>query len=73
MVKHVRELCFPTDADGATPGAAGRDTLLVCYTVKLAKGAKFARQTVSTHGRTVGVRVVVRHTPVALCVPGHAD
>jgi hypothetical protein len=71
LLKKVSKLCLPVDADGATPDAPTRDTLLVCYAVKLPKGGKFVRQTVGTHTRTVGARIVGRRKPAELCVPGH--
>ncbi len=75
-LKRVSKVCLPADADGATPGAEARDTLLVCYRVKLPKGAEFARAVVSTRTRTAGVRTVGRRKPAELCVvgrvvPGH--
>jgi len=70
LVKKVTKICVPADADGATPGAAARDTLLVCYGVKLPKGARFPRQMVGTRSRTVGVRIVGRRKPTELCVTG---
>jgi len=71
VVKKPTKLCFPAAVDGATPGAPLRDTLLVCYALKLAKGGKFARLTVGTHTRTVGARIVGRRKPAALCLTGH--
>ena len=70
IVKNVSKVCLPVDADGATPGAPLRDTLLVCYAVKLPKGDKFARATFGTHTRTVGGRIVGRRKPAELCLTG---
>jgi hypothetical protein len=70
VIKRVTKVCLPTDADGATPGAAGRDTLLVCYAVQLPKGATFPREIVALRSRTAGVRVVGRRKPAELCVVG---
>ena len=72
LVKNVTKLCLPADADGATPDAPGRGTLLVCYAVKLPKGAKFPREIVGTRSRTAGVRTVGRRKPAELCVVGRA-
>lgn len=68
VVKKVSKLCLPADVDGATPGAPLRDTLLVCYAIKLPKGDKFARATFGTHTRTIGGRIVGRRKPAELCV-----
>ena len=70
IVKKPTRVCLPADVEGATPGAEARDTLLVCYAVKLPAGAKFVRQTVGTRSRSVGVRIVGRRKPGKLCVPG---
>jgi hypothetical protein len=72
LVKNVTKLCLPTDADGATPDAPGRGTLLVCYGVKLPKGGKFPRETVGTRSRTAGPRTVGRRKPAELCIVAHA-
>lgn len=71
LVKRVTKVCLPTDADGATPGAEARSTLLVCYEVKLPKGTKHRRAIVSTRTRTAGVRTVGRRRPAELCVVGY--
>ncbi len=70
LIKKPSKVCLPADVEGATPGAASRNTLLVCYTAKLAKGGKVVRETVGTRSRTVGVRIVGRRKPVELCVTG---
>lgn len=70
LVKKPTRVCLPADVEGATPGAETRDTLLVCYAVKLPQGAKFLRQTVGTRSRSVGVRIVGRRKPGELCVAG---
>jgi hypothetical protein len=70
IIKKVSRLCVPADVEGATPNAPGRDTLLVCYTVKLPKGVKFPRQMLGTRSRSVGVRIVGRRKPAELCVVG---
>lgn len=71
LVKKPTRVCFPVDADGATPGAETRDALLVCYAVKLPKGGKFARQSFGTHARTIGARTVGRRKPAELCLVAH--
>ena len=63
---------LPADANGATPGAEARSTLLVCYQVKLPKGSKFRREIVGTRSRTAGVRTVGRRKPTELCVVARA-
>lgn len=68
LVKKPTKVCLPADVEGATPGAENRDTLLVCYAVKLPQGAKFVRQTVGTRSRSVGVRIVGRRKPGEICV-----
>jgi hypothetical protein len=68
-IKKVSQVCFAASADGAPEDGAARPKALVCYAVKLPSGAKLARQTVGTHGRTVGPRVVGRRKPSELCVP----
>ncbi len=70
IVKKVTEVCFAAAADGAPDTGATRPKALVCYAVKLPSGVKVVRQTVGTHGRTVGARVVGRRKPSALCVVG---
>jgi hypothetical protein len=70
LIKKVSRVCLPADVDGATPGAEARNTLLVCYAVKLPKGAKFVRETIGTRSRSVGVRIVGRRKPAELCVTG---
>jgi len=70
VVKKPTRLCLPADMDGATPAAPLRDTLLVCYAVKLPTGAKFARQQFGTRPRSVGPRIVGRRKPAELCVVG---
>jgi hypothetical protein len=70
LIKKITRLCVPADVDGGTPGAETRDTLLVCYGVKLPKGARFPRQMIGTRSRTVGVRIVGRRKPIELCVAG---
>ncbi len=68
LVKTPTRVCLPADVEGSTPGAESRTTLLACYAVKLPKGGKFARQTVGTHSRSVGVRIVGRRKPSEICV-----
>lgn len=70
LVKKPTKVCLPANVEGATPGAESRDTLLVCYAVKLPQGAKFTRQTVGTRSRSVGVRIVGRRKPGEICVTG---
>ncbi|MCC6767339.1 MAG: hypothetical protein IT293_22040 [Deltaproteobacteria bacterium] len=66
-VRKPTKVCFPADVDGGTPGAETRGDLLVCWSVKLPKGAKFVRQTVGTRSRSVGVRIVGRRKPSEIC------
>lgn len=70
LLKKVTKVCVPADVEGATPGAETRGSLLVCYAVKLPRGAKYLRETVGTRSRTVGVRIVGRRKPAELCVTG---
>ncbi|MEO6026249.1 MAG: hypothetical protein ABIR79_05225 [Candidatus Binatia bacterium] len=70
VIKKVTEVCFAAAADGAPDDGATRPKALVCYAVKQPKGVKVVRQTVGTHGRTVGARVVGRRKVSALCVLG---
>jgi len=70
VIKKLTEVCFAAAADGAPDDGATRPKALVCYAVKQPKGVKVVRQTLGTHGRTVGARVVGRRKPAALCVVG---
>ena len=67
ITKPVR-VCFAASADGAPDDGPTRPKALMCYGVKLPSGVKYVRQTVGTHGRTVGARVVGRRKPSELCV-----
>lgn len=70
IVTKVTKLCEPVDVDGATPGAATRQTSLVCYGVKLPKGApKFVKTTVATNDARFSPHVLVARAPVELCLP----
>ncbi|MCC6847226.1 MAG: hypothetical protein IT294_01905 [Deltaproteobacteria bacterium] len=68
LVRKPTKVCLPADVDGGTPGAETRGDLLVCWSVKLSRGARFARLTVGTRSRSVGVRIVGRRKPSELCV-----
>jgi hypothetical protein len=70
VIRKVTKVCLPADVEGATPGAAARDTLRVCYAVKLPTGGRYHRLTVGTRSRAVGVRIVGRWKPTELCVTG---
>jgi hypothetical protein len=59
-VKKPTQVCFAAAADGSPADGATRPKALACYGVKLPSGVKFLRQTVGTHSRTVGPRVVGR-------------
>lgn len=67
LVRKPTKVCLPADVAGATPGAETRRDILVCWSVKLPKGAKFVRQMVGTRSRSVGVRIVGRRKPAEAC------
>ncbi|MBI3769202.1 MAG: hypothetical protein HY271_12045 [Deltaproteobacteria bacterium] len=70
VVKNVTKLCEPVDEDGETPGAETRQTVLVCYAVKLAKGSpKFVKTTVATNDANVAPHILVVSAPAELCMP----
>lgn len=72
-IKKITKLCAPVDKESETPGAETRPGHLLCYQVKLPKGApKFIAPTIATNDDNFAPHVLVAKKPKELCVPALA-
>lgn len=74
VMKKVSKVCLPADVNGETPGAQKRTSnALVCYQVKLPKGAAMVAHTVASNGSNFGAQVLDTTRVAELCVSATFD